>query len=155
MLKTFLYVIIVLLSSCEKESKKDAPENFQSKVPEEFQQIANKMVSAWNNHDPHAVAELWAEDGNLITPWSHEFNGKKEIERHFVQEHSDTMKDSQIAMKVQNVRFIDPETAFVDADIWITGMTVGGEKAAPFNDHAIFLIVKKEGKWLVLIGRPY
>lgn len=150
MSKTFFYTLLsfslMLASSCEKKSEKDQSE---------FQQIATEFESAWNKRDSHALADLWTEDGNLITPWSDEYNGKNEIERHFANELSDTMKSSQVSLSVQNVRFIDPETAFVDTNMTLTGMSFAGEKVVPFHDHAVFLMVKKDSKWLILIARPY
>lgn len=149
MFKALFYSVILsslmLLPSCEKKKPS----------LEEFQNIATEFESAWKNHDPKAMANLWAEDGNLISPFAAEYKGRKEIEQHFEREHSDTMKNSQMALKVRNVRLIDPDTAFVDADMTLTGMIVGGEKADPIRDHAIFLMAKKDGKWQILIARPY
>jgi uncharacterized protein (TIGR02246 family) len=150
MFKAFLYVMtlmsVMLFSSCEKNS---------TPAKEEFQTIAHEFESAWNKHDTQTLTNLWAEDGNLMNPWTDEYSGKKEIGQHFAQEHADTMKNSQIALSVQNVRFIDPETAFVDAEMTLTGMTFGGETVAPLRDHAVFLMVKRDGKWQILIARPY
>jgi uncharacterized protein (TIGR02246 family) len=136
---------LLLISSCEKKNSQQ----------EEFQKIANDFESAWNQHNPQAFTNLWAEDGNLISPWGGEFTGRKEIEQHFAEEHGDSMKNSEMNISVRNVRFIDPEVAFVDADITLSGMTVGGEKADPLHDHAIFLVVKRDGKWQILVARPY
>lgn len=154
MLKAFFYVMILsslmLFSSCEKK-----PEKTQQAVPEEFQKLAKTFESAWNKHDVQALADLWADDGNLITPWTDEYTGKKEIEAHFAKEHTDNMKNSQIALKVEHVRLIDSDIAFVDADMTLSGMILAGESAAPLHDHAVFLLVKKDGGWKILIARPY
>ncbi len=145
--KARFYILLlfsaILISSCER------------KAGDEFQKVANEFTSAWNNHDLQALANLWTEDGNLITPWAHEYNGKEEIEKHLAKEHSENMKDSHMILLVQNVHFFDPDTAFVDADMTIEGMTVGGEKASPFHDYSIFVFVKRDGKWKILIARPY
>lgn len=147
MLKAFIFLITLsLISSCEKNS---------SQVPAEFNKISTEFQSAWNKNDPQAFSNLWAEDADLITPWEKGINGKKEIEQHFISDHADTMKDTQMKLVVQSVTLIDPETAFMDADMILTGMIVGGEKADPFHDHVVFLLVKRDGNWKILIGRPY
>lgn len=150
MLKVFFFVITLTLITFCGNMHADS-----SQDKEEFEKIGADFQSAWNKHDSKALASFWADDANLISNWGKEYNGKAEIEKHFANEHSNGMKDSQFTLVIQNVRFINPDTVFLDADTTISGMTVSGEKAAPLNDHAVFLLVKRDGKWLILIGRPY
>lgn len=141
-------------SSTYNSPSNNSPSNSSSSDFETFKRMAADFTTAWNNHDPHALADFWADDGDLLTPWAKVFKGKTDIEKHFAEEHADQMKDSQIKFVIQNLRLIDPNTAFVDADLTITGMTVAGEKADPFHTHAVFLFVKRDGQWKILIARP-
>lgn len=151
MIKAIFYFIMIVpllaLSSCSKSGSSQANASLQN--------VAKDFTAAFNTHDPNAMADFWTDDGDLLSPWAGIITGKQEIEKHFATDHADTMKDAQIHLDVQNIRLIDPETAFVDADLTITGMTVAGEKAVPFRNHAIYLFVKKDGKWRILIARPY
>lgn len=152
MIKGILYSLFLLplifVASCEKSTSSPDKEPFQDAV--------NRFESAWNNHDPKGMADFWATDGTLLSPWSNNvYAGRDEIVKHFEKEQADGMKDSQIKLVIEKIRFIDPETAFVDADLTITGMKVAGEAAVPFHDHGVFLFVKRDGKWKVLEARPY
>lgn len=167
-MSALLFSPLMLLTSCETSSNQSSKNNSStfnspsnntssnnsSSEFETFKSIADDFTTAWNNHDPHAFADLWADDSDLLTPWAKVFKGKTDIEKHFADEHADQMKDSQIKFVIQNVRLIDPNTAFVDADMTITGMTVAGVKADPFHTHAVFLLVKRNGQWKILIARP-
>jgi uncharacterized protein (TIGR02246 family) len=156
MVKAVLYAILLLplmlVTSCKSSSNSES--NTDSNT-ETFRSMATDFTSAWNKHDPHALADFWADDGDLLSPWSNVFKGKKNIEKHFAEEHADQMKNSKIQLIIQNVRLIDPNTAFVDAELTLTGMTVAGIKADPFHDHAAFLFVKQDGHWKILIARPF
>lgn len=152
MVKYILYALLmlplVLASSCEKSHSKPGTETYQD--------IADQFASAWNKHDPKALAEFWTKDGDLLSPWTAQvYVGRSDIEKHFAEEHSDGMKDSKIKLDIENVRLIDPDTAFVDMDLTISGMKVADEEAAPFHSHGVFLFVKNDGKWKILVARPY
>jgi|688.fasta_scaffold05726_18 uncharacterized protein (TIGR02246 family) len=122
---------------------------------DDIQSFASNYASAWNKHDPKSLAKFWADDANLLSPWAKVYNGKKEIEQHLVSEHQNGMKDSHLDLAIQNVRFLDSDVAFVDADVTLIGMKVAGEKAAPLHTHAIFLLTKRDKKWQILIARVY
>ena len=122
---------------------------------EALQNLAQEFVSAWNRHDAKALAAFWTADGDLLSPWADVIAGQKEIEKHFADENLDKTKAASIQLTIQNIRMIDPETAFLDTDYTISGMTVAGIKADPFHGHAVFVLVKRDGLWKILIARAY
>jgi hypothetical protein len=65
------------------------------------------------------------------------------------------MINSTLKLTVDNIRLIDPETAFADVDFTLLGMTIEGIPAEAFNDHAIFILVKQDGNWKIQVARPY
>ena len=139
------------------ESRTIQPDNSGQPVADfgDFQNIAKAYNEAWDKHDVKALANFWADDGDLISPWANVFVGKKAIEQHFAEEQANQMKNATIKLKILNLRMIDQDTAFVDADFTLTGMEISGVKAAPLHDHAVFLFVKRDGNWKILIARPY
>lgn len=146
MIKTLICLFIACLASCQS----------QNDPKKQFQQFANDFSAAWSKHDPKALASFWTEDGDFLSFWSDNYyRGRQDIESYFAEEQTDKMKNSKIVFTVQNIRMIDPDTAFGDANFTISGMEIAGEKAAPLNGHAIFLFVKQNGKWEILIARPY
>jgi hypothetical protein len=55
-----------------------------------------------------------------------------------------------------SIQLIKPNLAFVDLDSIITGMqTLEKNKYLPLHHHVVFLLVKREGHWKILVGRPY
>ncbi len=142
----FFSALALLLFSSFEQPSSDA---------QDIQSIAPGFAAAWSRHDAKALAAYWATDGDLLSPWTELIKGREEIEKHFADEFLDKMRDSTLQLTINNVRMIDPETALLDSDFVISGMSIGGVKADPFSDHAIFLLVKREGKWLILDARPY
>lgn len=141
-----LMLPLIFAASCERTN----PDK------EIFQDTVAQFSSAWNNHDSKAMADFWATDGTLLSPWTNSvYSGRDEIEKYFVREQIDGMKDSQIKLDIEKVRFIDSDTAFVDANLTISGMKIAGENAVPFRNHGVFLFVKRDGKWKILEARPY
>jgi uncharacterized protein (TIGR02246 family) len=122
---------------------------------ESIKKIAHDFTEAWNKHDPKMMANFWAENGELLSPWAGMISGRAELEKHFAAEHTDKMKDSQIELTLDSIRFVDPDTAFVDGNLTITGMNIAGEQAVPFHNHGVFLFIKKDGAWKILVARPY
>lgn len=119
--------------------------------------LAEDFSAAWNQHNAEAVADLWTSDGDFLSPWTQTelIKGREVIKKYFSDEYQNTMKNSKIKLAIDKVRMIDPETAFTETDFTISGMTIAGVQAEPFNDHAIFILVKQDGKWKIQIARPY
>jgi uncharacterized protein (TIGR02246 family) len=139
---------LLLLSSFEQTSSSKHQENIQNLVVD--------FVSAWNRHDAKALAAFWAQDGDLIPLAEvNVIRGREAIEQYFEEAERDRLKDAYLKLSVQNIHMIDPETAFVDADFTISGLKVAGVESVPIHDHAIYLLVKQDGKWQILIARPY
>jgi len=147
-IQTLFYSLSVLMISSCGHNTNDT--NGVKAVGEDF-------TAAWNLHDPKAISDLWTADGDFLSPWMQTdlIKGREAIEKYFAEEFKNTMKNSTISLTIDPPRLIDPETAFTEADFTITGMTISGVQAVPFNDHAVFILVKEDGDWKIKIARPY
>jgi uncharacterized protein (TIGR02246 family) len=122
-----------------------------------IENFANDFVTAWNQHNSKAIADLWTADGDFLSPWSQTnlIKGREAIEKNLSNEYQDRMKNATIKLTIDKIRLIDPETAFIDANFTLSGMNIAGVKAEPLNNYIIFLLVQQDGKWKIQIARPY
>lgn len=132
---------------------------FAQQKPNDEQEIGKVIeghYAAWNQHDAKKMADFYASDGDLRTPWNETGKNRKEIEKIYASEQSRLMKNAHIDYSLKSIRLINPGIAFVDVESAITGMQSGDTKQnSPFHHHVIYLLVKREGKWQILIGRPF
>lgn len=113
------------------------------------------FAAAWNKHDAKAMAATWAKDGDLINPFGRVAKGRDEIETLIQDEHSKAMKQSTYSPGAMSVRFIEPDIAFVEQDVEISGITGSDGSAAPLMKvHINRVVQKKDGKWLTVTARP-
>ncbi len=111
---------------------------------------------AWNNtHNPKTMASYWTEDADLINPWGKRAKNRQEIEQLFSYEQTGPLKESVIQQNIEKVRFLTPNIAWVDSNIRLTFPTPNPENKLPLDHHVVFLVVKRNGKWLIASARPY
>lgn len=118
--------------------------------------VIENYYNAWNKHDSKKMAEFYASDADLRTPWNEFAKNRKEIEEIFVSQHANMMKNAHIDFSIKSIRLVKPDIAFVDAESTISGMKSSGERQyAPLHHSVVFLLVKRDGKWQILNGRPF
>lgn len=121
-----------------------------------IQQVLEEHYEAWNNHDAQKLASLYADDGDLRTPWNDIGKNQQQIEKIFASEMSGRSKNAHIEKSIKSIRIIKPGVAFVDVESVITGMQGEAQGKYPtLKHHVAFLLVKKDGKWQILSGRPF
>ncbi len=121
----------------------------------EINRVIDGYYDAWNQHDTKKMAEFYAADGDLRTPWNEIGKNRKERSDLCVRT-CQAMKNAHIDKSVNSIRMINPNLAFVDVESSIKGMQASDEKQySPLHHHVIFLLIEREGKWQILIGRPF
>lgn len=118
--------------------------------------LMQKYYEAWNAHDAKKLALLYAEDGDIRTPWNTVGKNRKEVEEIFASQFNKSMKNSHAGGSSPSIRMLKPNLAFVDLESTITGMgSPQMGQYAPMHHHVAFILIKKNGKWEVLISRPF
>ena len=51
------------------------------RLPAEFQRVLQDYEAAWQGHEAHALAQLFAEDGYVMAPGQSPIKGRNEIQR--------------------------------------------------------------------------
>jgi len=110
---------------------------------------------AWNDHDAKKMALLYASDGDLRTTRNKEGKNQKEIEEVLVDLHSQNMKDAQVEGVIKSIQLVKPDIAFIDGESTITGIQSSNKNTSRLHHHVVFVLVKREGQWKILIGRPF
>ena len=115
---------------------------------------AMEFVAAWNEHDPKAMAMLWAEDGDFVNPFGHVAQGREEVEKLFAADHAGIMKGTTYSMTLKWVNMLKPDVAVATWDGTVSGMKAPDGTALPPLDHFVTVVtMKKDGEWWTVAAR--
>ena len=86
--------------------------------------VSRNSNPAWNKDDTTAMAAVWADDGSLINPVGASAQGRDEIVKVFVQEHTSPGPFKATKYSTSDVKFqwVTPDVAVVDASANISGI---------------------------------
>lgn len=120
-----------------------------SSLTGEIEAIYQKLLEAWNNRDARAMADLFADKGEIIG-----YDGSQEIGREEIFSHLNPVFENhptaRFVCKVKNVRIFDANIAILRA---IAGMVPPGQSDInpKINTHHTLVAEKYEGKWHILL----
>ena len=122
-----------------------------------IKQIGQNFVTAWNAHDPRRMAEVFAEDGDLLNPFGVSAKSRAEAQKLFESEQAGVMKASTYAIDATIVRKLDADVAVSDWQATVTGMVDPGSGSAmpPFSHHVTIVYQKRGGKWQAVVARAF
>lgn len=153
-MQKYIYYLLILWLSLFTTSV--TAQSFPQNDNNEIKTVIDTYYDAWNNHDAKKMAATYSSDGDLRTLWNEYGNNSEEIEKLFVSEQSKVMKNAHIEKTIKTIRMIKPNIAFVDVESTIKGMQSNAEKQYPqLHHHVVYVLVKRDGKWQILIGRPF
>jgi uncharacterized protein (TIGR02246 family) len=113
----------------------------------EVRALYQQLLDGWNKRSADAMAEPFAEDGELIGFDGSQVIGKTEIVSHLQPIFAGHITPPYVA-KVREVRFLGSEVAVLRA---IAGMVPPGQSDIDpkLNSHHTLVAVKREGKWYI------
>jgi len=115
-----------------------------------IKQAVAAYMDAWNSRDAHALAMLFAEDGDYTTVGGNNTHGRKAMEEMFVRLLTGTgqFRASHRTDSVKRIRFLAPGIASVD-DYWVVeGML---PERPPLEGLYAWVMVKQDGHWLTAV----
>lgn len=131
----------------------------QNPGPQELEGVGNFIKSfeaAWNTHNSQALSSLWAQDGDLITPWGRWIMGPAQIEKHFEKEKLGPFGKSQIFMSIDSSRAFNPQAIVMDVTIRLQNIVDPKNEWPPsLLQHGTFLLVKNKDQWKIVSARIY
>ena len=108
------------------------------------------------NGDAKLRASIWTEDGSVVPPQGGFFQGRAEMAKHFQTEGASITRDSKVTFTDYRFRFINRDTAFVDAALELNSVFGTDGKVHPLVPIAVtFTAVRQGGAWLIQDERAH
>jgi uncharacterized protein (TIGR02246 family) len=146
-------VTILFLLSCSHASLwAQTQPNTTDADSSAIKQVVAGYSEAFNRHDAHATATLFAEDADFTNLRGTNRHGQKEIEQIFVTLYAGILKDAHRTDTVKNVRFLTPKIAVVD-DLWeMTGARAPDGSENPDRKGLFdWVLTKVNGQWRITV----
>ncbi len=105
-------------------------------------QIIRDLEAAWNNRDGHAYARSFAEDAHYRVIWGFAVEGREAIAQGHQEIFDGRYRNSRLEMQIENVRFLRPDVAYVEASSHLHNVDMPFEKAI-----ATLVAVKENDQW--------
>ncbi|MBV8197799.1 MAG: SgcJ/EcaC family oxidoreductase, partial [Candidatus Eremiobacteraeota bacterium] len=83
--------------------------------------VGVRQQDAWNKHDAHAYADLFAEDGDVVNVVAWWWKGRAEIESNLTRMFASIFRESTLTFTEVDVRFLTPDIAIAHARWRMTG----------------------------------
>lgn len=113
------------------------------------------FVSSWNNHNFEDFSNYTTPDLDWVNIVGHWYKGQKQNKTHLDALHKTIFKDVKYTKSTTHVRFITEDVAVVHV-YWSLGafyppdgVDRGNNKMGDDKELGTFVMVKKEGKWLI------
>jgi uncharacterized protein (TIGR02246 family) len=115
----------------------------------EVEALYRQLLDAWNRHNAHDFAALFAEDGNVIGFDGSQMNGRGAIEAELSRIFTDHVTAAYIG-KVREVRFLTLDTAVLRA---VSGLVPPGKSDINPATNAIQTMVaaRQGGQWRIAV----
>jgi len=117
-----------------------------------LRQVAAQFESAWARSDAHAMADLFAADGDLIIPTGLVMRGQAEIEAFYGGVFAQGYSGSQAGSEIARIRFLRTDLALVDGTWSIRNIPGKGGAAAARKDEfgtLALVAVKTPAGWRI------
>src|SRR5579871_822964 len=111
--------------------------------------VGARQQQAWNKHDAHAYAELFAEDGDVVNVMAWWWKGRAEVESNLTRMFAGIFHESTLTFTQVDVRFLAPEIAIAHARWRMTGAHMPPGLPEPREGLQTVTVQKRNGKWLI------
>jgi len=88
---------------------------------EEVESVAHRLIEAWNRHDPHAFAAVFAADAEFTNVFGMQATGRGKIEQFHAPIFETMFKDSHLSADSVRSRLVRPDVATLDLRWSMTG----------------------------------
>src|SRR6266545_6743601 len=122
----------------------------QSGESERIGGIIAGLMKAWNTHDMHAFAELFAEDASFVNVNGSWLERPDQIEASHRIVHNSFYKDSIAEIRPAKIRIVQPDVAVVQA----TWQMRGDARRPEPRDYVMTLVLRKQDEqWKILAAQ--
>lgn len=107
--------------------------------------------TAWNAHDPAALAALFADRGTLVTPRGNRIEGRAAL-RDSLGEPGPT-KETSSSSRLDAVQWLAEDLALIDASQTLSGP--GVEVLGVAEAKLVAVVQRIDGEWRFVAARPH
>jgi uncharacterized protein (TIGR02246 family) len=93
--------------------------------------LLKTFAEALLGRDAKRRASIWTVDGSVVPPQGGFYQGHEALAQHFETESASIRSDSKATFSNYRFRFINPDTAFVDADLTLNNVSGPDGQVAP------------------------
>lgn len=153
------FVVLVAVLACSAAMAADPPSNVggmraDEKNEEAIRAIYQSFTSAWNRHDPAALAMMWALDGDHVEPDGRHADGRDAVLDLLTKQHDTVFKATELGLTIEDVWFVTGEVALVDGTYTVSGIVApDGTQIPPRKGNLTSVLLKENGKWWIAADR--
>jgi uncharacterized protein (TIGR02246 family) len=119
---------------------------------EAIRAVLDRFAEAWNKHDAHAFAAVFAEDADFTNVFGQGASGRAKIEEQHARIFATMFKDSHQKQTDIKIRYLRPEIAAVDVQWEMTGARDPQGNPWPFRRGLLSLVMMKNaGQWQIVV----
>jgi uncharacterized protein (TIGR02246 family) len=107
--------------------------------------VVAQFAEAWNRHDMHALAGLFADDADCVNAGGTWWRGRAAIEAAMRPLHAAVFKASRLTSTDVRLRFLKPDVAVAHATWELTGMLGRDSQTLPPRRGIIILVLAHDG----------
>jgi uncharacterized protein (TIGR02246 family) len=121
---------------------------------EALQKLPQLHCDAWNKGDAHALANLFAEDGDFVTVATVYLHGRKDYEEFHARLLNGRFKESKFTPIHTTVRFLNPDLAVIHWSWKMTGdKNYDGTPRPPRFGMMTIIAKKQAGSWQIEVAQ--
>jgi uncharacterized protein (TIGR02246 family) len=114
--------------------------------------VMDRFMDAWNRHDVHAFAAVFAEDADFTNVRGQGASGRTKIEEVHARPFVTMFKDSHQKYTDVKIRYLRPDLAAVDVHWEMTGATDAQGNPGPVRQGLLnFVMMKNAGQWQIVV----
>ena len=141
---TKLFAIVLLLTGMPLAQ---TPKDEQA-----VRHLVAEFVDAWNQHDAHAFAETFAEDGDFTNVRGDSAHGRKAVEAFHAPMFATRFKNTHQTADDAKIRFLTPDIASVDIRWEMTGATDAEGTPIPIRKGLLnWVVTRHADRWLIVV----
>lgn len=130
---------------------KVAPTKEQEVAQKAIRELIDPFMDAWNRHDAHAFAAVFAEDADFRNWRGVGATGRSKIEEFHAPMFATIFKNSHLTYTDIKIRFIRADVAAVDVHWEMTGVLDTQGNPRPDRQGLLnFVMAKDVGKWQII-----
>ncbi|HYG80706.1 MAG TPA: SgcJ/EcaC family oxidoreductase [Pyrinomonadaceae bacterium] len=141
---------LTVVAACALTAAAQGPQKSDPQTQDEaaIRENVRKMEEGWNTKNATLFAEPYAEDGDGVAIGGFVGKGRELIEKVHWGMFKGDFKDSTIALKVRQLRFLRPDVALVQIDNTNT-FRQGSQVKHEYKSVITLVMTKEAGRWKI------